>query len=106
MDKVLEKRKSARFDCRVPILCKKGSAFDSSHTVDISKGGVGFLTSKFIPVDTKMAIELALEPKREPVLAIGQVKWVRQLPRSDFFRVGMMFADIADGSRLRMDRAF
>ncbi|HOW35279.1 MAG TPA: PilZ domain-containing protein [Candidatus Omnitrophota bacterium] len=101
-----DKRKSTRFDCRVPVVCKKGNAFDSSLTLDISRGGVGFLSTKFIPVNTKMPIELALTPDSEPILAVGKVRWVRQLPSSDFYRVGMTFADVASGSCSAIEKAF
>ena len=86
-----EKRKANRRNCTVPILCKKGTAFDHSQTVDISRGGVGFISSKFIPVDTKMAVEIAMRPESDPVLTIGQVKWIQPLSHLACYRIGMVF---------------
>ena len=102
----IEKRKAKRLDCHVPIVSKRGTVFDTSRTVDISNGGVGFISAKFIPVNTKMAIEIALTPASESVLTVGQVKWVRQLPNPDYYRVGMVFAEISADSRSRLNQYF
>ena len=106
MTEVEEKRKAKRFNCQVPIMCKKGGAFDNSQTMDISQGGVGLVSNRFIPVDTRMILEIALLPNSDPVLALGQVKWVRRIPVSDNYRVGMHFADIAPSSRSQINRNF
>ena len=94
-----DKRKSKRFSCLVPVDGREGSVFSSSKTVDISRDGIGFVSSRAVPVNEKIAIELALRPDSEPVLVIGEVKWVRKLSDSDQYRVGLTFADIIDGSR-------
>ncbi|MBF0618775.1 MAG: PilZ domain-containing protein [Candidatus Omnitrophica bacterium] len=97
------KRQSKRFDCYVPVDGKDGSAFSRAKTVDISRDGIGFLSDHAIPLNEKVAIELALKPDSEPVLVIGQVKWVRKLSDSDQYRVGLTFSDIIDGSRDDLD---
>src|SRR6185503_14460851 len=95
MKNAAEKRKSPRFECQVPIMTKKGTAFDTSQTVDISQGGVGIISERFIPINTKMAVEIALAPESEPVLTVGRVKWVQKIPQSDQFRIGMVFSKVA-----------
>ncbi len=97
-----EKRKHARRQCQVPVVCKKGSIFDSSQTVDISKGGIGFISSTPIPIDTKMLVELDLKADGEPVLALGRVKWVSHVRNSECYRVGMTFQEISTDSRSRL----
>ncbi len=106
MTEIDEKRKAKRFICQVPVMCKKGTAFDNSQTIDISKGGVGLVSHKFIPVNTQMILEIALSPNSDPVLALGQVKWVRRIPVSDNYRVGMHFSDIAGVARSQINRVF
>ncbi|MBF0486240.1 MAG: PilZ domain-containing protein [Candidatus Omnitrophica bacterium] len=100
---ISDKRKAKRFNCLVPVDGKEGSLFSSTKTVDISKDGIGFVSSHAIPLNEKIAIELALSPETEPVLVIGQVKWVRKITDSDQFRVGLTFSDIIDGSRDELD---
>ena len=103
MENLANKRKSARFDCYVPVNGKEGAAFSSTKTVDISRDGIGFLSNHAIPLNEKVAIELALKPDTEPVLVIGEVKWVRKISDTDQYRIGLTFADIIDGSRDDID---
>ena len=103
MENVANKRKSARFDCYVPVNGKEGAAFSSTKTVDISRDGIGFLSNHAIPLNEKVAIELALKPDTEPVLVIGEVKWVRKISDTDQYRIGLTFADVIDGSRDDID---
>ena len=103
MENVANKRKSARFDCYVPVNGKEGAAFSSTKTVDISRDGIGFLSNHAVPLNEKVAIELALKPDTEPVLVIGEVKWVRKISDTDQYRIGLTFADVIDGSRDDID---
>jgi len=83
-------------------MCRRGSLFDNSQTMDISQGGVGLLSPKFIPVKTNMIMEIALNPRQEPVLCVGKVCWVQKSNYSDNYRVGMNFVDISDESKNRL----
>ena len=58
-----------RKECHVPVESKEGTAFDSSQTIDISTGGVGFVSRKKVPINTKMAIEIDLTPNRPDCLS-------------------------------------
>ena len=100
-----EKRKSERYDCHVPVEGKKGTAFADSQTVDISQGGVGFISHQAVPVNTMMAVEIALTPEDDPIVVQGRVKWVRQV-ESDCYRIGMTFADAAAGFKSHLNKAF
>ena len=99
---VSEKRTSPRIDCRVPVLCRKGTLFDNSQTLDVSKGGIGLLSSKFVPLNTNLVMEIALTPKSEPLLAVGKVKWVQKLGAQERYRLGMAFTDISQDCRGRL----
>ena len=103
MENAANKRKCARFDCYVPVNGKEGAAFSSTKTVDISRDGIGFLSNHAIPLKERVAIELALKPDTEPVLVIGEVKWVRKISDTDQYRIGLTFADVIDGSRDDID---
>ena len=101
-----EKRRNPRFICRVPVLCKKGTMFDNSQTIDISKGGVGFYSQRFVPVDTNMIMEIALSPKKDPLLAVGKVRWIQKVGYMDKYRVGMEFADMSKQAKDRLAEHF
>ncbi|MFA5059272.1 MAG: PilZ domain-containing protein [Candidatus Omnitrophota bacterium] len=106
MASAAEKRKSARYDCQVPVVSQKAARFSDTQTTDISKGGVGFISKNRIPIDTKMLVELNLTPEGEPVVAVGEVRWVTKILESDLYRVGMTFTEILDGSRASLSKHF
>jgi c-di-GMP-binding flagellar brake protein YcgR len=99
MDNFSDKRKTRRFNCFVPVDGKEGSHFSATKTVDISRDGIGFVSSRALPVNEKIAIELALKPDTVPVLVIGEVRWVRKISDSDQYRIGLTFSDVIEGSR-------
>ncbi len=103
MENPSNKRKSKRFDCYVPVDGKEGAGFTYTKTVDISRDGIGFVSHYPAKLNEKVAIELVLKPDTEPVLVVGEVKWVNRIAKSDQYRVGLTFADIIDGKRADID---
>ncbi|MFZ5800381.1 MAG: PilZ domain-containing protein [Candidatus Omnitrophota bacterium] len=101
-----EKREHPRWDCRVPIMCRRGTVFDNAQTMDISNTGVGFLSSRFVPVNTSLILEIALSPKSEPIMALGRVCWVQKCRHSDNYRLGMNFTDVSEDSKRRLTDYF
>ena len=100
------KRRNDRVSCLVPVVGKKNGVFGQTRTVDISKRGLGFISSRRVPVNKKIAIELALSTDAEPVLVIGQVKWVRPFSKTDHYRIGVYFEDALKESKPRLDKYF
>jgi hypothetical protein len=97
------KRSEARRGCFVPVEGKEGSAFDDTQTVDISRKGIGFISSHPHEINEKVAIEIQLKPNTDPVLVLGIVKWVRKISDSDQYRVGLNFAEVLSGSQTRLN---
>ena len=104
MRKRKNKRRAERHDCYVPIECKKGTVFDESQTVDISQGGLGFIVKTEIPLAQKIPVEIVLSSHRDPVLVMGQIKWIQPLSDPEQYRVGMEFAKILAGSRDQLNQ--
>ena len=100
----VNQRSEARHNCFVPVEGKEGSVFDGTKTLDISKHGIGFLSSHPIGINQKIALEIVLKPNTEPVMVIGVVKWARRIGDSDQYRVGMVFSEIISGSSTRLDK--
>ena len=101
---VANQRVEDRYNCLVPVEGKEGSEFDRTKTLDISRHGIGFLSSHPIGINQKIALEIILKPNTEPVMVVGVVKWVRKLEVSDQYRVGMAFSEIISGSSNRLDK--
>ena len=104
MSAAVNQRSEARYDCFVPIEGKEGSEFDRTQTLDISRHGIGFLSSHPIGINQKIALEIILKQNTEPVMVIGVVKWVRKIEVSEQYRVGMAFSEIISGSSNRLDK--
>lgn len=99
MENLINKRTAPRFDCFVPIDGKRDSLFSKTRTVDVSATGMGVISDRPMPLNEKIAIELALKEGAEPVLVIGEVKWIRKMSHSEHYRIGLNFSDIIDGSQ-------
>jgi len=106
MGTAANQRTEARHNCFVPVEGKGGSEFDQTKTLDISRHGIGFLSSRPVGINQKIALEIVLKPNTEPVMVIGVVKWVRKIEVSDQYRVGMVFSEIISGSPTRLDKYF
>ncbi len=99
-------RKSNRQSCEVPVEGQQGGLFDKVQTIDISPGGLGFVSDKEIPVNQKIVVELLLPDQEESALATVKVKWSRPIANSDKFRVGLSFDDVFRGSKSRLKEYF
>jgi len=97
-------RIEARYNCLVPVEGKEGSEFDRTKTLDISRHGIGLISSQSVGINQKIALEIVLKPNTEPVMVIGVVKWVRRLEVFDQYRIGMVFSEIISGSGTRLDK--
>ncbi len=100
------KRKIPRQGCRVPVEGKKDSLFESLETVDISKNGLGFISTHRIPVNKKIPIEINLSEDEDPVLVVGKVEWNRVIKGTDNYRIGVSFDSIMRGSKSRLLQYF
>ena len=104
MSAVANQRSEVRYNCFVPVEGKEGSEFDKSKTLDLSRHGIGLLSSQSVGINQKIALEIILKENTEPVMVIGVVKWVRKLEVSDQYRVGLVFSEIISGSETRLDK--
>ena len=99
-----EKRKHKRLSCVVPVEGKQGGGFDQTATIDLSKGGIGFLSQKPIAVNKEITIALDLAKEAVPAFVKGKVKWVRVLPEVPCYRMGISFHRVFKGSKSLFDQ--
>lgn len=105
MKKIKNKRVKQRKNCLVPVEGKRGTTFADSQTVDISEGGMGLISSRAIPLDEKIAVEIATAPDAEPIVVMGKVVWVRKMAAEDRYRVGLKFQKtVISGARQKFNR--
>ena len=99
-----ERRKFTRLGSRLPLQYRGERAFRYVLTKDIGEGGIKFLSTDFIPVSSKLVVELSLHYAGEPLKAVGRVSWVQKLPYGDQYNVGMQFVDIAERNKAEIAR--
>ena len=104
MRKSPEKRRANRKICRVPVEAKAGGAFSQTQTVDISKGGIGFVSHDSIPVAEHIVVELDFGPTCKSVILMAHVKWIRPGGKTDIYHFGLEFEKILSGSRIALSR--
>jgi len=106
MGKKSEMRKNKRTECFVPVDGKEGTVFDQVKTVDISKGGLGFISRHPIPVNKQIPIEIAFSEEGDPVFVLGKVTWVDSLAGTQNYRIGLTFENVFRGSKSRLNNYF
>ena len=106
MPEIDHKRKSERVSCVVPVEGKDGSLFEIAQTIDVSHGGIGFISRHQIPLNKEVMVALDLEPGEDPVFVLAKVRWVVPIPASSNFRIGMSFENVLRGSKSRLDSYF
>ncbi len=81
-----QQRKNERFEKRLPVtlIAAAGPATDGTGreltgtTRNISLGGVFVETDSELSFDTRVEIRLSLPTQREPLKAMGRVRWVEK----------------------------
>lgn len=88
-----ERRQVPRVRTYLPIRIQPpaGGAAVETLTRDISHRGVRCLAPAAIAARTPVRIDLTLPIRRSVVTLSGQTQWLRELPHSDQFEVGIVF---------------
>jgi len=106
MKKTKEFRTSKRRGCLVPV-DSGASQRDHMRTVDISRKGIGLISNHPLAIDEDVAVKMDLSPDGESVVVWGKVCWVRRIPESGNYRLGIEFKrDVLSGSKRRYKRYF
>lgn len=63
-------------------------------TIDLSVGGIRFITEHFVSPDSVIKLELTLERAKRVVNAIAQVRWIRSIYDDERYEIGVEFIDI------------
>lgn len=99
----LEKRRFPRLNSRIPVQYKKiaeyKDALQGTITRDIGEGGVRLVAHEFIPLFTKLKIEIFLSPLSNSISTISKVAWMRKIPYADQYDVGLEFIELPEISR-------
>ena len=99
IDSFSEKRRFERVESQTPIQYKKlKQPFEGTVgaiSVNISEGGVKFLANEFLPLASRLAIEVFVPAQPRPVKAVSKVAWIRKMPEGEQYEIGNQFLCIA-----------
>ncbi len=99
IDSGIERRKFPRVETSVPIQYKnlKNSEVGVVGTLSqsISEGGTRFLASEFLPLASRLVVEIFIPSLARPIKALSKVAWIKKLPSQDKYEVGNQFLDIS-----------
>jgi len=108
-----ERRRHSRFEveeCQAT-LYREGllSVFGVSKSnraraaLDLSEGGVRFLTHERLPIGTKVRMIIQMEKYQDQIEASGEVRWCYQsVKKTEDFYVGVQFSDLEPSQKRKI----
>lgn len=103
-----ERRKYPRVFASLPMQFRLVGEFDKfprdTITKDLSEGGMRFSVDKFVPVGTRIVVNVLLESFHEPVRSVAKIIWARKLQYSDSYEVGCQFLNLSEDARQKISR--
>ncbi|MEI6631631.1 MAG: PilZ domain-containing protein [bacterium] len=86
-----DRRLFARMETKFPLkfLNMVNTNEECAQVVDISAGGVGFVTNESLPVNTPLEMWLNIPDRHVPFYTKGEVAWSSPIPELNQQRVGV-----------------
>ncbi len=96
--------KSCFVECRPKRLFSflKKVAADMFPLVNISEGGIQFLSHKEMTRDERVELAVSIPGEAEPLRVGGRVAWVEKMDGRDFYRVGAAFVGMTEKDKGRL----
>ncbi len=103
-----DRRRFNRLQCHLPLqfrdIEKNRPEMLGSLTRDISGGGIRFVSNNFLPVQTSVGLQLALDSDLRTLPATARVVWIQKLPYNENFMIGLEFLNIENENRVKIIR--
>jgi Tfp pilus assembly protein PilZ len=77
---------------------------DGSLSRDLSHGGICLTINEFIPVKGEVILYIQREDEERVVELKGTVAWIKVIPDSERYQVGIEFHDLDESSRREVNR--
>lgn len=98
----VEKRRFFRHPLNVPVKFHELTThfFDRTSSVDLSEGGICFLSNRFLSLGTYLSVSI---PVSDQVFEIqGRVAYCNKVSIQESFRVGVAFQDTSNAFRAKL----
>lgn len=104
---VTERREFLRMSSDFPVQLrqvpqKSTGTIHNSITHDFSESGIQLSSFYFYPVNSKMILEIFPVHDMEPILTVGKVVWVEQVPYQEKYKIGIEFSEMNAESRVQL----
>jgi len=103
-----EKRRHPRLDSRIPISYRKletdAAQFKGSLMQDISESGARMTINEFLPLNSKLSLQIHLVSGRNSAQGSGRVAWVRKTAFGEQYHVGVEFAGFSQEDEAQIAR--
>ena len=100
-----DRRTSSRLRAYRPVqLRQPGGGLPPVETLtkDVGTGGLKCLSAILIPVSTEMRVHLVLSTGDDPLEVRGKAAWLREVPESEQFEIGITFLDVSPQTKRRL----
>jgi len=77
---------------------------ESVHSLDISKGGICFMSPLRLRTDMQINIEIRLPGRKKPLLLKGRVAWIKKMEKINKYKVGMEFIKLKPNEKRTLYR--
>lgn len=98
LDDSNDRRRYVRVESAVPLQYKKLKQLSEGTigaiTQNVSEGGVRFIANEFLPLASRLVVEVFLPAQPRPIKAISKVAWIRKAPANDQYIIGNQFLDV------------
>ena len=102
-EETTNRRKYVRVESAVPLQYKKLKQLSEGTigaiTQNVSEGGIRFLANEFLPLASRLVVEVFLPAQPRPVKAISKVAWIRKAPSGDQYVIGNQFLEVGRDDR-------
>jgi len=103
-----EKRRHPRLNSRIPVSYRKletdAAVFKGSLMQDISESGARITINEFLPLDSKLSLQIHLASGRSFAQGACRVAWVRKAAFSEQYHIGVEFAAFSQEDEAQIAR--
>lgn len=101
---MLERRRYVRSRYEEPVRFRKMDYAEEVHfsgalARDVCENGIRFITDQFIPVHSRLMVEMNFPFSPKIVKVVAQPAWIREIPSSEQFEIGNCFLEITQEDR-------
>ena len=101
-----ERRRYKRISSAIPLQYKKLKELSEGTigaiTRDVGEGGVRFIANEFLPLASRLVVEIFLPAQPRPIKAISKVAWIRKVPAGDQYEVGNQFLEVGKDDKTNL----